>query len=59
MGKRMGLFLNVAQYPSPGRMNRSDHSLPTGVDGDVFDRDLLMALMSMTIECLEEDREGT
>ncbi len=58
----MGLFLRIVVIPTPRltgrRGDHADHGLPTSMDVDVFDRDLLLALAAMTVEGFEQRRIG-
>jgi hypothetical protein len=57
MGKCMGLFLRFARHPSPRGGYGADDGLAAGVDGDVLDRDLLLALAPVAIERFKQDGE--
>jgi hypothetical protein len=50
----MGLTLRFRLNPSPRGLNHTDHGLPAGMNVDVLDRDLLLALAAVTIECIEQ-----
>jgi len=52
----MGLILRFRVIPSPGGLNRANHSLPAGMHMDVLDRDFLLTLASVAIECVQQDR---
>src|SRR3984957_1548131 len=58
----MGLFLEFAGVPTPGLTgsggNHPDHRLAAGMDVEVFDRDLLLALAAMAVEGFEQRRIG-
>ncbi len=57
----MGLFLKIAAIPTPrltGCGDHADHRLPAGMDMNVFDRDLLLALAAMTVEGFEQGGIG-
>jgi hypothetical protein len=47
----MGLILRYRLNPSPRRLNHTDHGLPAGMNVNVLDRDLLLALAAVAIEC--------
>jgi hypothetical protein len=48
---RMGLFLLVVRHPTPG-LDRTHNGLTTGMDVDVLNRDLLLALAAVTVQRL-------
>jgi hypothetical protein len=48
-GLCMGLSLISTRRPTP-RLDGADDRLPAGMDVDVFDADLLLALAAMTVQ---------
>lgn len=49
----MGLFLRSAALPTPRSFHHSDYGLPAGMDVDVLDGHLLLALAAMAVECFQ------
>ncbi|WP_305798587.1 hypothetical protein [Tropicimonas sp. IMCC6043] len=54
----MGLFLDLAVIPSPRSLHCADHGLAAGVDVDMLDRDLLLALAAMLVQRVQQSRPG-
>jgi hypothetical protein len=46
----MGLILRFRSIPSPRGLDVADDGLATGLDGNVFDSDRLLALATMPVE---------
>ena len=52
----MGLFLRFAAIPTPRSFHHSDYRLPAGMDVDMLDGHLLLALAAMPVERLQQRR---
>ena len=46
----MGLFLRICLMPSPRMLHVANNRLPTCIDVDMLDRDLLLAFAAMAVE---------
>ena len=59
----MGLFLKNVSIPTPRfvcrRRDHTDHSLPSRVDMDMLNGDLLLSFAAMPVEGFEQNRMGT
>ena len=53
----MGLLLIFARHPSPRVLDRADDRLPARMHVDVLDRDLLLALTSVTVQAFQKGCE--
>jgi hypothetical protein len=49
----MRLFLDYRAVPTPRLADQTDHRLSAGVDVDMFDRNFLLALAAMAVECVD------
>src|SRR5215210_6547665 len=56
--RSMGLLLAFDRHPTPGVLNVADDRLPAGVDVDVLDRDLLLALAPVPVQRLQQGGVG-
>jgi hypothetical protein len=54
----MGLTLDFGMIPGPRRPDHAHHRLTAGMDVDMLNRHLLLALAAMAIERFEERGEG-
>ena len=54
----MGLILKFGAIPTPRCLDNSDHRLPAGMDVDVFNRHLLLALAAVAVERFDQRGEG-
>ena len=52
----MGLILQFESIPSPGGLDGANHRLSSGVNVDVLDRDLLLALAAIALQRLKLHR---
>jgi hypothetical protein len=58
MSKSMGLSLRFLRTPTPGVLDVSNDCLAAGMDVDVLDRDLLLALAAMMVQTFEKHGKG-
>jgi hypothetical protein len=49
----MGLILRFRGKPTPRGLDIANNGLATAVDMDVFDRDFLLSLATMAVQCLQ------
>jgi hypothetical protein len=54
----MGLILRFRAIPTPRRLHHAHHRLTTGMNVDVLDRDLLLALAAVAVEGFEQRGEA-
>jgi hypothetical protein len=56
--RSMGLLLTFDRHPTPGVLNVADDRLPAGVDVDVLDGDLLLAVAPVPVQGLKQGGVG-